>query len=54
MSRSLRLECGERRNALTLHRFDDEGGRRAVSVPLEDGVGRIEISDRLTVLELPA
>lgn len=54
VSRQLRVECGDRRNALTLHRFDDEGGSRAVSVPLEDGVGRIEVSDRLTVLEFAA
>ena len=37
-----------------MHRFDDEGGSRAASVPLEDGVGRIEVSDRLTVLEFAA
>ena len=54
VTRRLRLEGADGRNAVTLHRFDDEGGVRTEPVVLERGAGAIEISDRLTVLELAA
>ena len=54
VARRLRLEDADRRNAVTAHRFDDAGGVRAEAVALHEGIGTIEISDRLTVLEFAA
>jgi hypothetical protein len=54
VGRRLRLEDADRRNVVTAHRFDDAGAVRAEPVALDGGVGAIEISDRLTVLEFAA
>lgn len=52
--RRLRLEDASRRNAVMAHCFDDAGAVQAEPVALDDGVGTIAISDRLTVLEFAA
>ena len=54
VTRRLRLEDADGRNAVTAHRFDDSGGVQTEPVPLDRGVGAIAISDRLTVLEFAA
>ena len=54
VTRRLRLEGADGRNAVTAHRFDDDGRVQVETMALDGGAGAIEISDRLTVLEFAA